>query len=58
MPKGYDPKCHELAVYFLGDLASVRLTTELAQAVQDCVEDWLESERDQIVAVAPRSKAR
>jgi hypothetical protein len=43
----YDPKCEELAEYFLGN-ASERLKTELAQWIQDGVEFWLEAERDKI----------
>lgn len=36
----YDPKCLELAEYFLG-AATPHLAAELAQLVQDTVEVWL-----------------
>ncbi len=44
----YDPKCYELAEYFLSSTASERLKDALAQAVQTRVEDWLEYERDEL----------
>ena len=44
----FDPKCYELAVYF--GLSSERLRTELAQHIQDSIEDWLESEKDRLEA--------
>jgi hypothetical protein len=37
---GYDPKCGELALYFLGK-AEAPVVAELAQWIQDNVEDWL-----------------
>lgn len=40
----YDPACITLAEHFLPTTAPDRLKSELAQAVQDCVENWLESE--------------
>jgi hypothetical protein len=36
----YDPKCYELAEHFLPSQASQRLKSELAQAIQDAVEDY------------------
>ena len=40
----YDPACLELAEHFLQD--EPRLSAhELAQAIQQAVEDWIESER-------------
>lgn len=43
----FDPKCYELAEYFLpSGLPSGRLLDELAQHIQDAVEDWLNGERD------------
>lgn len=40
----YDPRCEELAAYFLEDIAlsddeRARRVQEVAQAVQDCIED-------------------
>ena len=40
----YDPKSYELAEYFLPSSASKWLKSELAQAIQTRVEDWLEYE--------------
>lgn len=38
----FDPKCYELAEYFLGDngAATEEHKVELAQAIQDAVEDY------------------
>lgn len=47
MTKGYDPACLTLAEYFLGGVSD-RLKAELAQAIQDTVEDWIEAERDRL----------
>lgn len=44
----YDPKCQEVSEYFLPTGVSDRLKTELAQHIQDSIEDWLEGERDRI----------
>jgi len=40
----YDVKCEELAKSFLEDEgnATEKRVKELAQAIQDCIEDWLE----------------
>lgn len=35
----YDPKCYDLAEYFLPGPAE--MTAELAQLIQDCIEDYL-----------------
>lgn len=43
----FDPACHDLARHFLGDLASEKLKDDLAQAIQDYIEDWLEYQRDE-----------
>ena len=51
--RGHDPECDKLARYFLGDLGAEqnpRLVGELAQVIQDAIEDWLTSERDRITA--------
>lgn len=47
MSKGrlHDPKCHELAEYFLSDSPALRSKTlidDLAQTIQDTIEDWIE----------------
>jgi len=41
----YDPKCEELAEYFLRDEDDMpkNAKKELAQQIQDTVEDWLKS---------------
>lgn len=39
----YDEKCFELAGYFLPETSRVELQEQLAQAIQDAIEDWLES---------------
>lgn len=39
----YDPKCLELAEYFMG-AAPAHLTEQLAQEIQDSVEGWLTTE--------------
>jgi hypothetical protein len=44
----FDPKCYDLAVYF--GLASERLRLELAQHIQDAIEDWLECEKERLEA--------
>jgi hypothetical protein len=36
----FDPKCHELAEHFLGVDAPERALNELAQAIQNTVEDY------------------
>jgi hypothetical protein len=42
--KGYDPQCGELARYFLGtDLFAKDNEAELAQEIQDAVENWFQS---------------
>lgn len=45
----FDPRCFDLAEVFLPTEASDRLKNELAQAIQDAVEDWLESERGRLI---------
>lgn len=46
----YDPKCFELAEHFLPTAASDRLKSEMAQAIQDAVEGYIEIERDRLIA--------
>lgn len=38
----YDPKCYELAEYFLPDGADERLKNSLAYEIQCSVEEWIE----------------
>jgi hypothetical protein len=40
----FDPKCQELAEHFLPSGVSERLVKDLAQAIQDAVEDHCELE--------------
>ena len=40
----FDPKCQELAEYFLPSGVSEELVKDLAQAIQDAVEDHCELE--------------
>jgi len=42
-----DPACYELARHFLGTLVDKRLCDELAQHIQDAIEDWIKSARDE-----------
>lgn len=46
----YDPECLMLAERFLPSDVSERLAHELAQHIQDAIEDWLLSERDKLAA--------
>lgn len=47
----YDPKCYELAEYFMpSDPKLERLRSEMAQAIQDAVEDFLQGERERLSA--------
>lgn len=48
MVKSHDPECRRLAAHFLPSDASARLIADLAQAIQDAVEDWIEAERDKL----------
>ena len=45
----FDPKCHELAKLFLDDQGTTteEATNELAQAIQDVIEDFLRG-RDEL----------
>ncbi len=52
--KLHDPACYDLARHFLGGLASERLASELAQHIQDAVEDWIASEAERIKAELER----
>lgn len=42
----FDPKCLELAEHFLPSAASEQLKNELAQTVQNAVEEFCEMEAD------------
>ena len=44
----FDPACYALARHFLGDLATDRLVDALAQHIQDEVESWLETTKEEI----------
>ncbi len=54
--KLHDPACYDLARGFLGDLASERLASELAQHIQDTVEDWIAGEAERIKAELERPR--
>lgn len=51
MTKGYDPRCLELAQTFLEDEPllqgeqSADRADRLAQAIQDCIEEWIAEEK-------------
>lgn len=47
----YDAKCYELAEHFLPSIASDRIKNDLAQAIQDAIEGWIETEVARIDAV-------
>jgi hypothetical protein len=42
--KGYDTRCYELAEYFIGTAASEKRKAEVAQVIQDAIEDSLTEE--------------
>lgn len=44
----FDPKCLDLAEYFLPRTASERLKAGLAQAIQDAVESYVLEEADRL----------
>jgi len=44
----YDPKCEDLAREFLPSDINPNLYAELAVAIQEAVEDWLESKMVEI----------
>jgi hypothetical protein len=46
----YDPKCHELAEYFLSDKTAVDRAdiVDLAEHIQGAVEDWIYSCGDRL----------
>jgi cytochrome c551/c552 len=47
----YDPACENLARHFLDDLhASEKLIKELAQCIQDEIDDWIMAERVRLEA--------
>lgn len=47
----YDPKCYELAEFFLGGAKyNERLRRELAQFLQDQAEEWITGELDRLCA--------
>jgi hypothetical protein len=54
----YDPKCQELAEYFLPSMASERLRSELAQHIQDEIEVWMESESRRLAKALADPKDR
>jgi hypothetical protein len=51
MSKGYDPRCLELARLFIEDEPllqgpqSAERADRLAQAIQDCIEEWIAEEK-------------
>ena len=48
----HDPKCYELAEYFLPAGVSEKLKSDLAETIQEAVEDWLRSERDRLLGAS------
>jgi hypothetical protein len=53
----YDPKCGELAASFLGRLAPDWLVEELAQHIQETIDDWLSFEKERIYAAKAKESA-
>ncbi len=49
---GADPKCFDLAKYFLGPDVDDRRLRELAFRIQSEIEDWLEEDAEIPVTVA------
>lgn len=42
----YDPKCEEVAIWFLEDEPELKpKLRELSQVIQDCIEDWIAEQR-------------
>jgi hypothetical protein len=37
----YDPRCQQLARHFLGDTVSEKLVSQLAEHIQQSIEDWI-----------------
>jgi hypothetical protein len=55
---GYDPECDKLSRYFLGEFDvenHPRLVSELAQVIQDAIEDWITAERDRLASEIERA---
>jgi hypothetical protein len=50
----YDEKCLELAEHFLPEVASRRLKAELAQEIQNAIEDWMTAEAARLAAALGR----
>ena len=49
MKLSYDPACEKLARHFLTDEAQLHhLHQQLAQAIQDAVETWLDDKRHEL----------
>lgn len=46
LKKAFDPKCLELAEYFLADSATLAQRNALAQHIQEAVEDWFPDEEE------------
>lgn len=42
-PEGYDPACEDLALHFLEEDGLEHLKRDLAQHIQDAVEDWFDT---------------
>lgn len=55
--KLFDPKCHELAEYFLDRGASDKRKNDLAYEIQTAVEDWLSEEEEIADEEAGRERA-
>jgi hypothetical protein len=48
----FDPKCYDLALYFLPTDASERQIAALAQHIQESVEDWISFELERLSELA------
>lgn len=56
MPRSYDPACEELARHFLSDEEFENdHVAELAQHIQDAIEDWIEAKRIALDEAVPTS---
>jgi len=54
--RSYDPICDAVAVHFMDRPTPDWLVEELAQHIQDTIEDWLTSESERIEAAIAKAK--
>lgn len=57
MTKNFDPRCYELALVFLDSPVTDLLVRELAQCIQNSIEDWLSFEKQNVEDAIAKAKA-